>query len=212
MGGLKNLFYIFKNIYCSSFWVNQWVYISLTFLKIMVYNNVNIHSTALVREDCKIGAGTRICAYTNLYGCEVGVNCLIGTFVEIQTNAEIGAGVKVQSHSFICELVTVEDGVFIGHGVITINDVLPPSKARTGSTVAWKKTLIKEGALIGSSVTLFPVIVGEYAIIGAGSVVTKDVPAYSIVVGNPARVIGRVSDEYLEQAKALVEKNRRFNP
>ena len=100
-----------------------------------------------------------------------------------------GNNVTISSHSFICSLVTIEDDVFIGHGVMTINDLHPPSFRRTGSKEYWQKTLIKKGAVIGSNVTLFPVSIGENAEVGAGSVVTKDVPDCAIVVGNPARVI-----------------------
>ena len=140
-------------------------------------------------KDCKIGKGTKIWNFVNMYGCEIGENCSIGCFVEIQKDVKIGNNVTISSHSLICSLVTVEDDVFIGHGVMTINDINPPSKRRTGTTKEWKKTLIKKGAVIGSNATLFPVVIGENAVVGAGSVVTKDVPANAVVVGNPAKII-----------------------
>ena len=147
-----------------------------------------ISDKAIVR-DAKIGKGTKVWHYANIYGCEIGENSTIGGYVEIQNNTKIGNNVTISSHSFICSLVEIEDDVFIGHHVVTINDVNPPSRKITGTTKEWKKTLVKRGAMIGSNATLFPVIIGEYAQIGAGSVVTKDVPDYAVVAGNPARII-----------------------
>jgi len=146
-----------------------------------------ISNTALIK-DSRIGKGTKIWEYANIYGAEIGEKCNIGTFVEIQNNVKIGDNVTISSHSFICSLVNIEDNVFIGHGVMTINDINPPSRKRTG-IADWKKTLIKKGAVIGSNATIFPVVIGENAIIGAGAVVTKDVPNNCTVVGNPARII-----------------------
>jgi len=143
-------------------------------------------------KNCKIGKNTKIWHFVNLYGCEIGDNCNIGSYVEIQKNAKIGNNVIISSHSFICSLVTIEDNVFIGHGVMTINDIKPPSKKRTGSEKEWKNTLIKKGASIGSNVTLLPVTIGKNAIVGAGSVVTKDVPDNVIVAGVPAKIIRKI--------------------
>ena len=145
-------------------------------------------NTAIIK-DCKIGKGTKIWNYVNMYGCEIGENCMIGSFVEIQNDVKIGNNVRIQSHSFLCSLVTVEDNVFIGHGVMFINDVKPPSRDPS----KWKPTLIKKGVSIGSNATILPVTIGENSIVGAGAVVTKDVPLNTIVVGNPARVLKKLN-------------------
>ena len=141
-------------------------------------------------KDCKIGKDTKIWNFVNLYGCKIGNNCNICSYVEIQSDVVIGNNVIISSHSFICSLVTIEDDVFIGHHVVTINDKNPPSFRRTGSKAEWEKTLIRKGAVIGSGAVLFPVTIGKNAIVGAGAVVTKNVPDNAIVVGNPARVVG----------------------
>lgn len=147
-----------------------------------------------IKEDVKIGKDVRLSKFINLYGCEIGDGTKIGAFVEIQKNSSVGKNCKVSSHSFICEGVTIEDNVFIGHGVTFINDSYPRAVTADGQMQTekdWKveRTVIKKGASIGSGVTILAnVTVGENAIVGAGSVVTRDVPANTIVVGNPAKV------------------------
>lgn len=152
-------------------------------------NSENMISKTAIIKNVKIGGGTKIWHYANLYGCEIGKNCTVGSHVEIQNDVRIGDNVVISSHSFICSLVEIEDDVFIGHGVMTINDLNPPSKKKTGTTDEWKRTHIGKGAMIGSGAVLFPVVIGKYAKVGAGAVVTKDVPDYAVVAGNPARII-----------------------
>src|SRR5436190_10674943 len=148
-----------------------------------------------IAPDVKLGQRVKIFAFTNLYGCEIGDDVRIGTFVEIQKGAKIGNRCKISSHSFICEGVTLEDEVFVGHNVTFINDLLPRATNEDGQLQTesdWKciPTLVKRGASIGSSATLLcGITVGEHALIGAGSVVTKDVPPYAVVIGNPAKVL-----------------------
>jgi acetyltransferase-like isoleucine patch superfamily enzyme len=149
----------------------------------------------LIAPDVKLGKDVRVYAFTNLYGCEIGDGSKIGTFVEIQRGARIGKRCKISSHTFICEGVTIEDEVFVGHNVTFINDVFPRATNADGSSQTdqdWKcvPTLVKKGASIGSSATLLcGITVGEYALVGAGSVVTKDVPPHTVVAGNPARIL-----------------------
>ena len=148
-----------------------------------------------IAPDVKLGKNVKIFAYVNLYGCEIGDNSKIGAFVEIQKNAKIGRNVKVSTHTFICEGVTIEDDVFVGHNVSFINDKYPHSTNTDGSLQTeadWKvvPTLVKRGASIGTSTTILcGVTIGENAIVGAGSVVTKDVPANTVVAGVPAKII-----------------------
>lgn len=157
--------------------------------------NVSLEQTRLIAPDVKLGERVRIFGFTNLYGCEIGDDVKIGTFVEIQKGAKIGDRCKISSHSFICEGVVLEPEVFIGHGVTFTNDLYPRATNAAGALQTeadWVciPTVVKRGASIGSGVTLLcGITIGERAIIGAGSVVTKDVPADAVVVGNPARVI-----------------------
>jgi acetyltransferase-like isoleucine patch superfamily enzyme len=153
-----------------------------------------------IAPDVKLGENVKLSRFINLYGCEVGDQTKIGAFVEIQKNAKVGKNCKISSHTFICEGVTIEDNVFIGHGVTFINDSYPRATAADGqlqTEADWKvePTLVKKGASIGSGVTVLSnVTIGERAIVGAGSVVTKDVPADTIVAGNPARLLRGVPD------------------
>jgi acetyltransferase-like isoleucine patch superfamily enzyme len=152
-----------------------------------------------IAPSVKLGKDVKIFAFVNLYGCEIGDETKIGTFVEIQKNATIGKRCKISSHTFVCEGVTIEDEVFVGHNVTFINDLYPRAttngQLQTEADWECRPTVIKRGATIGSSATLLcGITVGENAIIGAGSVVTKDVPANAIVAGNPARVL-RINKE-----------------
>lgn len=149
--------------------------------------------TVRIAPDVRLGKDVKIYAFVNLYGCEIGDETKIGTFVEIQKGVKVGKRVKISSHSFICEGVTIEDFVFIGHGVMFINDKYPRAANPDGSLQTeedWQviPTCVKRGASIGSNATILcGVTIGEGAIVGAGSVVTRDVEPYTIVVGNPAR-------------------------
>ena len=159
------------------------------------------HSFQRVAPNVKLGRNVRLHDFVNLYGCEIGDDVKIGTFVEIQKGAIIGNRCKISSHSFICEGVTLEEGVFIGHSVTFTNDRYPRATNGTGelqTETDWKcvRTLVKRGASIGSGATLLcGITIGENAMIGAGSVVTKDVPAGATVAGNPARIMRPISLE-----------------
>jgi acetyltransferase-like isoleucine patch superfamily enzyme len=154
-----------------------------------------VNSWNCVASDVKLGTNVRLSQFINLYGCEIGDETKIGAFVEIQKNARVGSRCKISSHTFICEGVVIEDNVFIGHGVMFTNDTFPRATAANGNLKTeadWKvePTVVRKGASIGSGATLLCNInVGENAIVGAGSVVTKDVPPNAIVAGNPAKIL-----------------------
>ena len=156
-------------------------------------------STLRIAPDVKLGRDVQLYAFVNLYGCEIGDESKIGAFVEIQKGVHVGCRVKISSHTFICEGVTVEDEVFIGHGVMFINDKYPRSTIAEGglqTEADWSvtPTFIRRGASIGSHATILcGVTIGERAIVGAGSVVTHDVPPDAIVAGNPARRLRKLN-------------------
>jgi acetyltransferase-like isoleucine patch superfamily enzyme len=157
-----------------------------------------MNSYQCIADDVKLGKDVRLSKFINLYGCEIGDETKIGAFVEIQKNATVGKCCKISSHTFICEGVVIEDNVFIGHGVIFVNDSYPRATTVDGrlqTEADWKaeRTVIKKGASIGSGATILSnTNIGENAIVGAGSVVTKDVPPNVIVAGNPARVLRHI--------------------
>jgi acetyltransferase-like isoleucine patch superfamily enzyme len=148
-----------------------------------------------IAPNVKLGQNVKFSQFINLYGCEVGDETKIGAFVEIQKNAKVGRRCKISSHTFVCEGVTIEDEVFVGHNVTFVNDSFPRATSRTGALQTeqdWKVevTLVKKGASIGSGATVLAnVVIGENALIGAGCVVTRDVPANAIMVGNPGKVV-----------------------
>ena len=160
-----------------------------------------------VADDVRLGQNVKLANFVNLYGCTIDDNTKIGAFVEVQKNAFIGRNCKIQSHTFICDGVTVEDEVFIGHGVTFVNDKYPRATNGNGGLQCeadWNvvPTVVKKGASIGSGVTILcNITIGEKAIVGSGSVVTKDVPPNTIVAGNPARVIRNITHEQRAEAK-----------
>src|SRR5271154_4482439 len=159
-----------------------------------------MNSYNCIADDVKLGTNVRLSRFINLYGCEIGDETKIGAFVEIQKNASIGRRCKISSHTFVCEGVTIEDNVFVGHGVTFVNDSYPRATTPEGglqTEADWhvEKTLVKRGASIGSGATILAnLTIGENAIVGAGSVVTRDVPANTIVAGNPAKVLRSIEN------------------
>jgi acetyltransferase-like isoleucine patch superfamily enzyme len=154
-----------------------------------------------IAPDVQLGKDVKLSQFINLYGCEVGDHSKIGAFVEIQKNAKIGKNCKISSHSFVCEGVTIEDNVFVGHSVTFINDAYPRATNSEGELQSerdWKvePTLVKKGASIGSGATILSnLVIGENALVGAGSVVTHDVPDNAIVAGNPAKLHRLISQK-----------------
>jgi acetyltransferase-like isoleucine patch superfamily enzyme len=154
-----------------------------------------------IAPDVKLGRDVKLSKFINLYGCEIGDETKIGAFVEIQKNASVGKRCKISSHTFVCEGVSIEDNVFIGHGVMFINDLYPRATTAAGglqTEADWRveRTVVRKGASIGSGATILAnTCIGENAIVGAGAVVTKDVPANTIVAGNPARILRQIETE-----------------
>lgn len=154
-----------------------------------------------IAPDVKLGEGVKLSSFVNLYGCAIGDGTKIGAFVEIQKNATVGKNCKISSHTFMCEGVTIEDNVFVGHGVVFINDTYPRATTANGELQTeenWKvePTLVKKGASVGSGATILAnLVIGENALVGAGSVVTHDVPDNAIVAGNPARLLRFITPE-----------------
>ncbi|MGF7182427.1 acyltransferase [Tunturiibacter psychrotolerans] len=158
-----------------------------------------MNSYHCITDDVKLGANVQLSKFVNLYGCEVGDETKIGAFVEIQKNARVGRCCKISSHTFVCEGVTIEDNVFVGHGVIFTNDSYPRATSITGKIQTEKdwvveRTIVKQGASIGSGSTILSnLVIGENSIVGAGSIVTRNIPPNVIVAGNPARILRSIS-------------------
>ena len=167
-----------------------------------------------VAPDVKLGRDVRLSKFINLYGCEIGDETKVGAFVEVQKNAKIGRRCKISSHSFVCEGVVIEDNVFIGHGVTFINDSYPRATSAVGTLQTeadWEveHTVVKKGASIGSGATILSkVTVGENAIVGAGSTVTRDVPGNAIVAGNPAKILRYLVDNGREEVASKSAADR----
>jgi acetyltransferase-like isoleucine patch superfamily enzyme len=170
--------------------------------------------TARISADVKLGKDVKLSGFINLYGCEIGDGTKIGPFVEVQKNAVIGQRCKISSHTFVCEGVTIEDNVFIGHGVTFINDSFPRATNAHGELQTerdWKveRTVVKKGASVGSGSTILAnLTIGENAIVGAGSVVTRDVPTNSVVMGNPATVRRYIHSEH-NPSEAVISNDAR---
>lgn len=163
--------------------------------ELQLVENCNVGEGTVIGEfaviqDCEIGKNCHIWRFTNLYGAEISDDCMIGSLVEIQEDAKIGTGCRIQSHAFVCSLVTLKKDVFVSHGAKFVNDLHPPS----GDRDSWKETTVREGASIGTNATILPVEIGENALVGAGAVVTDDVPEGAIVAGNPAEIVGYVDE------------------
>jgi acetyltransferase-like isoleucine patch superfamily enzyme len=152
----------------------------------MNYHNIDI-------KDSIIGENVKIIKPVNIYGCNIGNNCFIGPFVEIQKNVQIGNDTKIQSHSFICELVTIGNNCFIGHGVMFINDLFTNGRPAMGDKSKWRKTIIGSNVSVGSNATILPVRICDDVVIGAGSVVTKNIDSAGVYAGNPAKKINKKS-------------------
>lgn len=163
-------------------------------LKITEAQSLNQTTDSVNCRDVRAGKGTVIWNYTNLYGCTLGEFCMIGAFVEIQQGVTIGDRTRIQSHSFICEKVAIGKDCFIAHGVMFINDAFRDGRPAPDAA-GWEKTILEDQVSIGSNATILPVRIGRGAVIGAGAVVTHDVPAGAIVVGNPARVLRSTNAE-----------------
>ena len=153
------------------------------------YKDLPTTHPTVTMQDCKIDDTVKLSLFINLYGCEIGENSLVGPFVEIQKDVKIGKNTRIQSHSFICSLVEIGDNCRISHGVMFINDVFRDGKPANNDESKWEKTIIEDNVFIGSNATILPVMIGHDSIIGAGAVVTKDVEPYSVMIGNPAKLL-----------------------
>ena len=168
-----------------------------------------------IASDVRLGRNIKLSKFINLYGCTIGDNVKIGAFVEVQKNAFIGNNCKISSHTFICEGVTIEDDVFIGHNVAFINDSYPRATAggqlQTEADWTVEKTLVKKGASIGSGATILSKItIGENAVVGAGAVVTKDIPPSTIVAGNPARILRKIDSQPSAPGEPIESESNRL--